>query len=61
MGVTSHIGHFAFTTILLDLMKQTSSKAGSDVRIVVVSLLCRLRLVELVLTSVPDAGLFGHT
>ncbi|KAF8600688.1 NAD(P)-binding protein [Ceratobasidium sp. AG-I] len=34
---TNHIGHFVFTTTLLDLMKQTSRQPGADVRIVNVS------------------------
>ncbi|KAG8792833.1 hypothetical protein FRC12_004704 [Ceratobasidium sp. 428] len=37
MMAVNHIGHFVFTTTLLDLMKQTSSREGSDVRIIVVS------------------------
>lgn len=34
---TNHFGPFVFTKMLLDLMKKTSSKPGSDVRIVAVS------------------------
>ncbi|KAG8685725.1 hypothetical protein FRC09_014566 [Ceratobasidium sp. 395] len=34
---TNHFGPFVFTTIVLDLMKQTSAKPGSDVRIVSVA------------------------
>ncbi|KAG8781284.1 hypothetical protein FRC12_022029 [Ceratobasidium sp. 428] len=41
MMAVNHIGHFVFTTALLDLMKHTSSREGSDVRIVVVSSIVR--------------------
>ncbi|KAG8741418.1 hypothetical protein FRC12_015684 [Ceratobasidium sp. 428] len=34
---TNHFGPFVFTTTVLDLMKQTSAKPGSDVRIVSVA------------------------
>ncbi|CEL63469.1 putative oxidoreductase C736,13 OS=Schizosaccharomyces pombe (strain 972 / ATCC 24843) GN=SPCC736.13 PE=3 SV=1 [Rhizoctonia solani AG-1 IB] len=37
MMATNHIGHYVLTTTLLDLMKHTSSKKDSDVRIVNVS------------------------
>ncbi|CUA69874.1 Retinol dehydrogenase 14 [Rhizoctonia solani] len=37
MMAINHVGHYVLTTTLLDLMKQTSSEEGSDVRIVNVS------------------------
>ncbi|KAG9094305.1 hypothetical protein FS749_012741 [Ceratobasidium sp. UAMH 11750] len=37
MMATNHLGPFVFTQTVLDLMKQTSAKPGSDVRIVSLS------------------------
>ncbi|KAG8735049.1 hypothetical protein FRC11_003481 [Ceratobasidium sp. 423] len=37
MMAINHVGHYVLTTTLLDLMKRTSSRKGSDVRIVNVS------------------------
>ncbi|CAE6488562.1 unnamed protein product [Rhizoctonia solani] len=37
MMAINHVGHYVLTTTLLDLMKRTSSKKGSDSRIVNVS------------------------
>lgn len=56
----SHIGHFVLVSILLDLMKETSAKPGSDVRVVVVGIykafISRTPLLSIILTTGRFSG-----